>query len=261
MFDSFSAAAKTAAYGIAFQFVSNFETIKHFLQVVLPASAKWLWENIGALFTAGVNFATGVFTKLTTNLKNAWKGLWAWIKGDSDTFDFKWESLTDQFEHDVKKFPEIAEREASALEKKLQRGMETSAKAVGESWDRNVTQPLAELRKQHEKEWMPAVPTAPEVPEAPKAPDAPAAAAGPDLMTGGGGGGATTSSGSSKSLAGIARRGSTEAFSQIVSAMQRGKSPAEKLQKEANNELKQIAKNTHPREKDGGVMLISAGAV
>ena len=261
MFDSFAAQAKTAAYAIGLYFVTNFEIMKHFLTVVLPTAASWLWDNIGNLFRDGVNFAMTVFSNLTTNIKNAWTALWAWIKGDSNTFDFEWKGLTDGFIAETKKLPQIAEREASALEKKLSRGMTTNAKAVGDSWDRNVTQPLAELRKQHEKEWMPAVPTAPEVPEAPKAPEAPGAAAGPDMITGGGGGGATTSSGSSKSLAGIARRGSTEAFSQIVSAMQRGKSPAEKLQKEANKELKEIAKNTQPREKDGGVMLISAGAV
>lgn len=60
---------------------------------------------------------------------------------------------------------------------------------------------------------------------------------------------------------GIAQRGSTEAFSQIVAAMRGGKSPAEKLQKEANNELKQIAKNTQPQNNEGGVVLVSAGAV
>ena len=68
-------------------------------------------------------------------------------------------------------------------------------------------------------------------------------------------------SGSSKSLAGIAQRGSPEAFSQLVSAMHGGESPQEKLQKKGNKNLEQIAKNTAKNDTSKNIVLVSAGAV
>lgn len=171
-FENFADIASFTAHSIALAYVRAFEDMKHVFLVVLPAAAKWLWQNIGALFRDGVNFAMQVFTKLTTNLKNAWGTLWKWIKGKGD-FDFKWDSLTDEFKSECEKFPEIGDREMSALEKKLQAGADKSSKAIGESYKRNVTEPLEELKRMQAEAGMPSIGDAPKVPTAPKAPKAP----------------------------------------------------------------------------------------
>ena len=163
--------------------------------------------------------------------------------------------MTEGFVAETKKFPGIAKREFTALEKSLARNTLDNADVVADSWDRNVTQPLAELHKQHEKEWMPSAPDVPKAPEPPAAPDAPAA--GPDIIEGDGEGGTTSAAGAK--FAGIAQRGSGEAFKQIVSAMQ-GESPGQKLDKERNKDLKEIKENTRP-DKSGGTTIQVAGPV
>jgi hypothetical protein len=62
-------------------------------------------------------------------------------------------------------------------------------------------------------------------------------------------------------MAGIAQRGSAQAFSQIITAMQGGQSPQEKLAKQGNKSLDTIAKNTDPRNSGQGQPVVQvAGA-
>tara|TARA_B100000519_G_scaffold129294_1_gene111645 strand:+ start:9243 stop:11456 length:2214 start_codon:yes stop_codon:yes gene_type:complete len=174
-FENFGDIASYTANSIALFFVSSFEDIKHMLTVVLPAAAAWLWDNIGNLFKDGVNFAWTVFSNMLTNLKNAWTALWDWISGDSDSFDFEWKGLTDGFIAETKKFPDIAEREMTALEKTLSANAEKSSKAIGDSYRRNVTEPLEELNRMQAEAGLPStsIGEAPKAAAAPKAPKAP----------------------------------------------------------------------------------------
>jgi len=249
-FENMGNMASLAGNTILLAFVTAFETMKHFFLEVLPVAAAWFWDNLGSLFSDGVNFAITTFTNMGTNIQNAWTALWDWINGDSDSFAFEWKGLTDGFVAETKKLPAIANREMTAFEKSLEADIAATGDKMDKSWDRHVTQPLDELARMQamDKVVMPATPQAPEPPAGPSAnPETETDSPWPVTV--------------SSKMAGIAQRGSAQAFSQIITAMQGGQSPQEKLAKQGNKSLDTIAKNTDPKNSGQGQPVVQvAGA-
>jgi hypothetical protein len=110
--------------------------VKHWFTEALPAYLKWFGENWRDVFKATLDFTKTVFTNISENFKNLWDAIKGYMSGEGWSFD--WTPLTEGFESSIKELPDIAKRELSDLEKKMQRDIEDTEMRLGENWVANV---------------------------------------------------------------------------------------------------------------------------
>lgn len=105
--------------------------IEHHFTVRTPAILNWLLDNWKDIFKTIANFTTTVFDNILENAAMVGKNLWNLIRGEET--DWEWKSLTEGFESEIKKWPEIAARVKSDTEKALEADIAALQQHLGES--------------------------------------------------------------------------------------------------------------------------------
>jgi len=112
---------------------------------------KWLWDNLGNLFSDGVNYVSTVFSNLFENTKRVFTGIWAWIKsGGKKGFEEGFVGLSEGFTAKTKTLPEYKKFEEGTLTKVAREDKEGYLKELDqkrEAWDKT----FADMPKQKEK--------------------------------------------------------------------------------------------------------------
>jgi len=239
-FNNFQAIAQytfTEAARLAVQFTG---VVGHFFTGTLPALLSWFGENWHSVFFTAFDFVATGFINVGENIRNVWSAILDFITGSSDGLNFTWTPLLDGFRNTISQLPDLPEREMGELERQLTVDSERLGSQLAASFDDTVGERLRMLAEMQQQ----AVAAAPEV----------SAVATPGVspldMSGVPGAGATQQ----KNLAGVAARGSSEAFKIIASSMQ--KSPQVKEQQKGNKLLQTIAKNTKPDANTEGTLAV-----
>ncbi|HEX8348646.1 MAG TPA: tape measure protein [Hymenobacter sp.] len=105
---------------------------------VIPAYATWLGSNLGNIFTDIGNLATTTFSNLADNIVKVMSNLPGLLSG-AVSFGDLWTPLTDGFKSTLSELPQIAQRQAGALEQSLQGQRDALANNLTNSWANSVT--------------------------------------------------------------------------------------------------------------------------
>jgi len=109
---------------------------EHFLIKVIPAYAKWFWENWRDIFTDVFELTKTIFSNMAKNVGSFFSALWGWLKGED--WEFAWTPLTEGFEAAVKEWPKIAEREIGELESVMAAEVESLGNDLNASWEEHL---------------------------------------------------------------------------------------------------------------------------
>jgi len=121
---------------IQLSFVRAFNVIVHFLTKVIPTAAKFFSDEFVNILTDLANITTTVLTNLGENFANFFEQLAEAVTGGD--FDFEFKGLTEGFERTMGKFPEIAGRVKSDLEKQLEIDIQKLAGGVVEGFQTRI---------------------------------------------------------------------------------------------------------------------------
>ncbi len=207
---------------------------EHFFTGTLPSLLSWFADNWQSVFFTAFDFVATGFINVGQNIRNVWSAILDFITGSSDGLNFTWTPLLDGFRNTISELPDIPDRVMSDLEQQLTVDSQRLGNQLATSFDDTVGERLRVLAEMQAQ----ALPNAPEL----------AAAVSSSGLGAGGDVPPVEAAVSKPQFAGIAQRGSAEAFKLIASSMTN--SPQVKEAKKGNTLLKKIVDNTKAKPAD-----------
>ena len=127
-----------------------FQTVGHWLTVVIPDFLSWFADNWQEVLVDVANFTRVVFNNMWENVKGFFKGVWSWLNGGEADFEFK--ALTEGFESTIKELPEIAKRIPSELERSLQLESDALSSSLNKKYEEQIAKNRKSLESFFKKE-------------------------------------------------------------------------------------------------------------
>ncbi len=112
VFENFGLAQDMVWTSARLSLVTFQEDFNHLFTTVLPDIGQWFFLNFADMLITLESFLGSIFENIARNAWNAIQAIKGWQK-------FEWTPLLDGFENTVQKFPEIAKRAMTDVEKEL----------------------------------------------------------------------------------------------------------------------------------------------
>lgn len=146
-FQNFADIARFAFLSMSLRAVTAFNDVAYFFTDAMPAYLNWFSENWVQVFTDAGNLIVTVFKNIGTNIGNAMRQIWAYIKsGGTADLQFAFTPLLDGFKATVSELPKVPERAMTELEKNMNAQVESLGTSLADSFDKLSAEASASLQ-------------------------------------------------------------------------------------------------------------------
>lgn len=116
-----------------------FETVKHWITVVIPNVLEWFGDNWDNILKDYANIAKSVWVSIGTNIKNVMKEVWDYISsGGTDAFKVDWTIPLADFESSIQEWPGVAERATTDAENIMTTNIATLRKKLNDGYGKMI---------------------------------------------------------------------------------------------------------------------------
>ena len=121
--------------------VTAFNDMAYFFTTKIPAYLTWFGDNWRQIFFDAGNLVVTVFSNVATNIKNAMRAIWDYIKsGGTSELKFAFTPLLDGFKATVSQMPDIPDRAMTELEKSLTAQTQDIGTTLADNFDKMLAE-------------------------------------------------------------------------------------------------------------------------